>query len=343
MSDDAIPACTRAESCVIACADVWREARRGHGQPLRHHSRPRRPAGQAHLLARPRADRRRGRAHGRRAAHRHPPGRAGARGGHAVPHRLRRGVVGPAPHDDDGEPDRPHRQPEHLGHRPARQAQGAAGRRARRAGQLGQPPHQLLGARPHRAHLRRAGRRGLRRGLRPGRRGRRRRHALPRHPPRRLQPGRVRLRDARPHHAAALVPPRRDRRRHRGGHRVRADHPRRRGRDPPARRPRSSSSSASCSTRARCATARCGPERRRRRRALGRAVAPGAPHRAVRAHRRALPAGADRHGLGGRAPPGGRHRRGRRAGDPGLGHHDPRRAGRRPSPRCASAPTAPSA
>ena len=100
-----------------------------------------------HLLPRSGADRRRGRAHGRGAADRHPPGRAGARGRHALPQRLRRGVVGPAPHDDDGEPDRPHRQPEHLGRRPARPAQGAARRRAGGARQLGQPPDQLLGAR----------------------------------------------------------------------------------------------------------------------------------------------------------------------------------------------------
>ena len=60
------------------------------------------------------------------------------------------------------------------------------------------------------------------------------RHALPRRPPRRLQPRRVRLRDARPHHAPALAPPRRHRRRHRGRHRLRAHRPRRRGRDAPA-------------------------------------------------------------------------------------------------------------
>ena len=97
-----------------------------------------RPAGQAHLLARHRADRRRGRADGRRAAHRHPPGRAGARGGHALPQRLRRRVVGPAQHDDDGEPDRPHRQPEHLGHRrrtpsPRCSSSACAARRATRS------------------------------------------------------------------------------------------------------------------------------------------------------------------------------------------------------------------
>jgi hypothetical protein len=65
-------------------------------------------------------------------------------------------------------PDRPHRQPEHQRHRRPWATQGAAGRRARRAGQHGQPPHQLLGARPHRAHLRRAGRRGVRAWATPG-------------------------------------------------------------------------------------------------------------------------------------------------------------------------------
>jgi acyl CoA:acetate/3-ketoacid CoA transferase beta subunit len=85
-------------------------------------------------------------------------------------------------------------------------------------------------------------------------------------------------------------------------------------------------------TRARRATARCGAERRRRRRQGGRhggrpSVASGAPHRAVRAHRRALPAGADGNGLGGRAPPRRRHHRGGRPRHPGLGHHEPGRAG----------------
>ena len=131
-------------------------------------------------------------------------------------------------------------------------------------GQLGQPPHQLLGARPHRAHLRGAGRRRQRRGLRPRRRGRAGGHALPRHPPRRVEPRRVRLRDAGAHHAPALAPPRRDRRRHRGRHRLRAHRPRRRGRDPPAHARGARRSSASCSTPARCATARCGADRRRR-------------------------------------------------------------------------------
>ena len=55
------------------------------------------------------------------------------------------------------------------------------------------------------------------------------------------------------------------RRRHRCGDRLLADDPRQRGRDRASPRPRSSISSAACWTPARCATARCGPERGRRR------------------------------------------------------------------------------
>ena len=61
-----------------------------------------------------------------------------------------------------------------------------------------------------------------RRRLRPGRRARPGGVAVPRDPPGRHQPRRVRLRDARPPHAAALGAPRRDRRRGRRGHRLRA-------------------------------------------------------------------------------------------------------------------------
>ena len=63
-------------------------------------------------------------------------------------------------------------------------------------------------------------------GYAAGRRGGRRRHALPRRPTCRLQPGCVRLRDTRPHHAPALAPSGRQRRRHRGRHRLRTAHPR---------------------------------------------------------------------------------------------------------------------
>ena len=54
---------------------------------------------------------------------------------------------------------------------------------------------------------------------------------LPRAPPRRHQPRRARLRDARPPHAPAVGAPGRDRRRGRRGHRLRARRRRRRARD----------------------------------------------------------------------------------------------------------------
>ena len=117
--------------------------------------------------------------------------------------------------------------------------------------------------------------------------------------------------------AAGVGPSRGHRRRRRRGHRVRPRRPRRRPRHPRCRRPRSSTCSAPCSTRRGSATAR------------SRRDPPGAAHPLLRPGRRPLPHRPDRHGLGGRAPPGGRHRRGRRARHPGLGHDDLRRAGRR--------------
>ncbi len=65
--------------------------------------------------------------------------------------------------------------------------------------------------------------------------------------------------------------------------------------------------------------------------------------RLLRAGRRPVPDRADRDGLGGRSAAGGGHRRGGRARDPGLGHHDRRRAGGPPSPRSGPGPTGPSA
>ena len=184
------------------------------------------------------------------------PRDTGARGGHAVPHRLRRGVVGSAPRDDDGQPDRPHRQPEPLGHRRLGAAQGTAGRGARRPRQLGQPPDQLLGPRPLAAVVRRAGRRGQRRRLPAGGGGRPRGHPLPRRAGRRLEPRRLRLRDPRPGHAHPLAAPRRERGRRRRGDRLRAGGGRRRGRAAVSPPTRSWTCCAGCSTPAPPATAR---------------------------------------------------------------------------------------
>ena len=90
--------------------------------------------------------------------------------------------------------------------------------------------------------LRRPRRHGLRRRLRPSRRlaGRR---PLPRSAPRRQQPRRLRLRRPRPPPAHRLRPPRRHRRRHRRGHRLRARRRRRPDRDAAGRPPKSSTSS----------------------------------------------------------------------------------------------------
>ena len=54
-------------------------------------------------------------------------------------------AAGPQARDDGRVPDRPVREPEHLLHRRLAAAEGAAARRARRAGQHGEPPGQLLG------------------------------------------------------------------------------------------------------------------------------------------------------------------------------------------------------
>ncbi len=176
--------------------------------------------------------------------------------------------------------------------------------------------------------LRRTCRCRVRRRVRT-RRGRRvGRPALPRCPPRRLQPRRVRLRDARPHHAAAA--------RYHPGVTIddiiaatgfELDRGRRRGRDAPAdtrrARPHPHRARPGLAARPRGADL-TGPGGTG---ASGTAAAPRPAHRVLRTGRRALPVGADRHGLGGRAPTRRRHLRSRRAGRPRLGHDDPRPAG----------------
>ena len=193
-------------------------------------------------------------------------GRAGARGGHALPQRLRRGVVGPAPHHDDGEPDRPHGQPEHLGHRrrttgPRCSSSACAARPATRSTT---PPATGCPTTPCAPSSSRSTWSAA--SATPG--------------PPRPAPGATRFHDIRrvvsnlgvfdfetpertmrlrSHHPGVT------RRRHRGRHRLRAAPSPTTWPRPACPRPRSSSSSASCSTRARCATARCGPEREARR------------------------------------------------------------------------------
>ena len=127
---------TRAEVCVVACAEAWR----GDGATLAS------PMGLIPSLG------------ARLARLTFAPdllltdGEAylvdddGQRGGLAA---VRQGVHdargGPQARDDGRGADRPVREPEHLLHRRLAPAEGAAARRARRAGQHGEPPGQLLG------------------------------------------------------------------------------------------------------------------------------------------------------------------------------------------------------
>ncbi len=85
--------------------------------------------------------------------------------------------------------------------------EGPAAGRARRPGQHDQPPGQLLGAPAFAAGLRRARRHGVRHRLRPGRRARPGPRPVPRAAARRDQPGGAGLRDRGPRHAAPLGPP----------------------------------------------------------------------------------------------------------------------------------------
>ena len=124
--------------------------RRDPGQPDGPDPDPGRPAGAAHLRARPAAHRRRGPSAG---VGRPADGRHGRVTEGWLPYRyvFRHGGRGPAARDDGRGADRPVRQPEHLLHRRLGPAQGPAARGARRARQHRQPPGQLLGARGTRA------------------------------------------------------------------------------------------------------------------------------------------------------------------------------------------------
>ena len=172
MTDTTDTGVTRAEYCAVACAEVFR----GDGEVMASAfgTAPALGARLARLTFAPDLVLTDGDAALVDGA---PPlgartGDVGVRVAHAVPPRVRRGVVGSAQPDHDGVADRPHGQPEHQRHRPVGPAEGAAGRRAGRTGQYRQPHHQLLGSEPFDPLVRRAGRRGVRRGLRPGRGGR---------------------------------------------------------------------------------------------------------------------------------------------------------------------------
>ena len=188
-----------------------------------------------------------------------------------------------------------------------RPAQGAARRRARRAGQLGQPPDQLLGARPldpHASSSRSTSCAGVgyARAAAAGAVG----HPLPRDPLRRLQPRGLRLRD-RPTTPCACASV------HPGvtvdevvaatGFALAVPD------DVPETR---------CPTPEELDLIRTVLDPPRPARPRGPRRDPPAPHPALHTAFCELvgvrvPDRADRHGLGGRPPAGGRHRRGRRA------------------------------
>ncbi len=206
--------------------------RRGdHGQPLWHHPAARGSPRPAHLLPRPRPHRRRRGAAGGDAGARRRSEHLRARGAHGLPPDVRRGVVRASPHHDDGDADRPQRQPEHLVYRRLAPPEDPARRGAGRAGQHRQPPDQLLGAGALATQLRRAGRHGERGRLCTGDGGRPGGDALPRDTPGGVQPRGVRLRDARAGDAAAIRASGCLRGRGRRGDRLRARRPRRRARD----------------------------------------------------------------------------------------------------------------
>ena len=146
----------------------------------------------------------------RRAARR----REGGRGVAAVREDVRHRVVGQAPRDDGRDADRSLRQPEHRVHRPVGEAEGAAARRARRARATRSTTPRATGCRrtaracsSSRSTACRAS--GYDRAAAAGPDGVR----VPRDPPRRVEHGRVRLRDARPLDAHPLAAPGRHRRR----------------------------------------------------------------------------------------------------------------------------------
>ena len=256
-----------------------------------------------------------------------PPRRAGARGVHALPQGVRRGLVGPAQRDDDGLPDRPVRQPEHQRHRRLGPAQGPADRgpRGARATPSTTPPATGCPTTRPASFVEQVDMvSGV--GLRPGRGGRAGGHPVPRDP--RVVVSNLGVFDFEtPDHAMRL------RSVHPG---VTVEEiveatgfelggPRRRAQTPAAHRrgaradPRGARPEGAAGPRGPLVTrtggppaahpALCGPR-------FCELVGVRVPHRP------------DRHGLGGRPPAGGGHGRGRRPGDPGLGHHDLRPAGR---------------
>ena len=309
---------TRAEVCVRRGGRVLPRRRRDPGQPDRHHPDDRRTPGPRDLRARPGDDRRRSPCFvGQRAAAVgvDPTPSAVRRGVEPVPADVRRAVDRQAPRDDGRQPDRPLRQPEHRLHRrlapsPRRSCSASAARPATPS--TTRPATGSRTTRP-RCSSRRStwcaasattGPRELGAGG----------VALPRDPPGRHQPRRVRLRDARPRDAPALGAPRR--------------HASTRWSRPPAS---SSWSPTTCRRHAlptdeelRLIREVIDPNGLRSTEVPMAMTAPAALlHTAgVRPVRRRLPDRADRHGLGGRRAADLGDERGGRARHPGLGDDD---------------------
>ena len=215
---------------------------------------------------------------------------------------------------------------------PSGQAQGPAARRARRARAtpINHPTSYWVPEPLARGSFVAAGRLVSGVGYDRAADARRRGGALPRDPPRRHQPGRVRLRDARPPHAPALGAPRRHRRRGRGrapasSWSIPDDVPTSRG-CPPTR---------SCALHPRASSTRSGAPARRERAGTAAVTAPGAAH-----PRSATWSGCDypivQTGMGWVAGAAADRRPPRSAGGLGIlavGDDDAATSSRRPSPR----------
>ena len=217
---------TRAEVCVVACADCSRDAGEILVSPMTTVASIGRAAGPADLLPRHPAHRRRGSTAGG-----HPGARRAGRGRglDAVRRGSSRRWVGPAPRDDGRQPDRPLRQPEHVCVRPLQHPT------AQMFGVRGAPGNTINHATSywvgnHSTGCSATRRRGVRHRLRQGRS---RQSGVPvrQRAPGGVQPRRLRLQRPGPPDAAVSLHPGVDRRRGARGHLVRGARPGRGGYD----------------------------------------------------------------------------------------------------------------
>ncbi len=203
---------SRAEVCVIACAELFRDAGEIMVSPMTTVVSDRRATRPADVRTGDPADRRRGPIALRHTGDRRPGRR---RGLDAVRTCLRNPVLGSSPRRDGREPDRPVRQPEPVGLRTAAASDPSDVRCPGCARQHHQPRYELLGRQPLQARLLPGSRHRVRDRLGQGRSGQ---SGLPvrQRLPGGQQPRRVRLRRPRPHHAGTVAAPRSRARRRRG-------------------------------------------------------------------------------------------------------------------------------